>query len=94
MIFQSFVAQVCGANFFFRILTLFYEQNHFIDSHCFLMIFHVFLLIFHKKGDGCDGGGDGGRIFLEDPSPINPRRDNISRKDNPSLRLLNIMWPI
>jgi len=32
------------------------------------------------KGDG------GGRIFLEDPTPINPRRDNISRKGNPSLR--------
>ena len=33
-----------------------------------------------------DGGDGGGRIFLEDPTPINPRRDNISRKDNPSLR--------
>ena len=39
-------------------------------------------------GDG-DGGGDGGgRIFLEDPTPINPRKDNISRKDNPSLRYI------
>ena len=39
-------------------------------------------------GDGGDGGG--GRIFLEDPTPINPRRDNISRKDNPSLRYIYI----
>ena len=31
-------------------------------------------------------GDGGGRIFLEDPTPINPRRENISRKDNPSLR--------
>ena len=46
--------------------------------------FHVFLTIL---GDG-DGGG--GRIFLEDPTPINPRRDNISRKDNPSLRYIYI----
>ena len=36
-------------------------------------------------GEGGDDGG-GGRIFLEDPTPINPRRDNISRKNNPSLR--------
>ena len=35
------------------------------------------------KGDGGDGGK---RILLEDPTPINPHRDNISRKDNPSLR--------
>ena len=38
-------------------------------------------------GDG-DGGGGGGRIFPEHPSPIlHAPRDNISRKDNPSLRL-------
>ena len=41
-------------------------------------------------GDGGDGDGGGGRIFLEDPTPINPRRDNISRKDNPSLRYIYI----
>ena len=39
-------------------------------------------------GDGGGGGDGGGRIFLEDPTPINPRRDNISRKDNPSLRYI------
>ena len=34
-----------------------------------------------------DGGGDDGIIFTEKPSPIlHAPRDNISRKDNPSLR--------
>ncbi len=36
-----------------------------------------------------DGGddGDGGRIFPGHPGPIlNSRKDNISRKGNPSLR--------
>ena len=40
-----------------------------------------------------DGGGDGGggRIFPEHPSPIlHAPRDNISRKDNPSLRYSHI----
>jgi len=37
------------------------------------------------EGDG--GGGDDGRIFPEHPRPIlHAPRDNISRKDNPSLR--------
>ena len=85
MIFQSFVAQVCGA-IFFTILHFFMEHVIFSDCYVFLMTFYVFLLIFHKKGDG----GGGGRIFLEDPTPINPRRDNISRKDNPSLRYIYI----
>ena len=48
--------------------------------YVFLIFSYVFLSIFIDLGDG-------GRIFLEDPTPINPRRDNISRKDNPSLRL-------
>ena len=35
-----------------------------------------------------DDDGDDGRIFPEHPSPIlHAPRDNISRKDNPSLRL-------
>ena len=34
-----------------------------------------------------DGGGDDGRIFPDHPSPIlHAPRDNISCKDNPSLR--------
>ena len=57
----------------------------FNDFYVCLMIFYVFLLILG------DGGGDGdGRIFLEDPTPINPHRDNISRKGNPSLRNIHI----
>ena len=43
-------------------------------------------------GDGDDDdGGDDGRIFPEHPSPIlHAPRDNISRKDNPSLRFIYI----
>ena len=41
------------------------------------------------SGEDDDGGGGGGRIFPEHPSPIlHAPRDNISRKGNPSLRLL------
>ena len=79
MIFKSFVAQLCGAILFFRIFAFFFMKNVIVsDFYVFLMICYVFSLIL--------GGDDGGRIFLEDPTPINPRRDNISRKDNPSLR--------
>ena len=56
----------------------------FDDFHVCLSFFSFLLSFFHKKGDGDDGDG---RIFLGDPTPINPRRDNISRKDSPSLRL-------
>ncbi len=39
-----------------------------------------------KAGEDDDGDGGGGRIFPEHPSPIlHAPRDNISRKDNPSL---------
>ena len=41
----------------------------------------------YRKGDYGDGGGDDGRPFPEHPSPIlHAPRDNISRKDKPSLR--------
>ena len=40
---------------------------------------------------GEDDGDDDGRIFPEHPSPIlHAPRDNISRKDNPSLRYIYI----
>ena len=39
-------------------------------------------------GDG-DGNGGDGRICQEHPSPIiHAPRDNISRKDNPSLQFI------
>ena len=42
-----------------------------------------------QPGEDDDGGGGGGRIFPEHPSPIlHAPRDNISRKDNPSLRYI------
>ena len=96
MIFQSFVAQLCGAiQNCFRFLTCLMKIVIFIEFWWFVMYFYWFLCIFNdfyvfwSLGDGGDGDGDG-RIFLEDPTPINPRRDNISRKGNPSLRYIYI----
>ena len=40
-----------------------------------------------EDGGGDGDGGGGGRIFPEHPGPIlHAPRDNISRKDSPSLR--------
>ena len=78
-------------------------QLFFNDYHRFFMVFSDFHLFFIEIFDfgprgalgapsgapaGDDAGDDDGRIFLEDPTPINPRRDNISRKGNPSLRYI------
>ena len=49
-----------------------------------------------KTTVGEDGGGDGGIVFQEHPSPIlHAPRDNISRKDDPSLRFItNSVGPL
>ena len=49
---------------------------------------------YYEPASGEDDGDDGGgRIFPEHPSPIlHAPRDNISRKDNPSLRYIRNIY--
>ena len=61
--FQSFLSGV-RRHFFSEFWPFFMKNVMFSD-------FYVFLPILG------DGDGDDGRIFLADPTSINPRRDNI-----------------
>ena len=64
--------------------TLFHLES---SEVCFERICYYYCTTTSTGDGGDDDGDDGGRIFPEHPTPIlHAPRDNISRKDSPSLR--------